>query len=101
MKQCLCQAPIGQSHTYIGFQSIWKAMIQYPLHGAMCITVKQCQKIQVAYLPTFLVKMGINQTTATAVQHGPINLGSLNIFDLETEQGMMQTKLVIAHLHKK
>ena len=74
-------------------------MIQYPL-GATCFTVKQCQKIQAVYLPTFLAKMGINQTTATAVQHGPINLGGLNIFNLETEQGVMQMKLVISHLHK-
>ena len=59
MKQRLCQAPIGRSHAYAGFQSIWKAMLQYPL-GAMCFTSKQCQKIQVVYLPTFLAKMGIN-----------------------------------------
>ena len=33
-------------------------MIQYPL-GAMCFTVKQCQKLQAVYLPSFLAKMGI------------------------------------------
>ena len=99
MKQCLCPAPVGRSHAYVSFQSIWKAMIQYPL-GATCFTAKQCQKLQAVYLPSFLSKMGINRTTATAVCHGPINLGGLNIFHLETEQGVMQTKLVISHLRK-
>ena len=75
-------------------------MIQYPL-GATCFTKKQCQKLQAAYLPSFLSKMGINQTTANAVRHGPTSLGGLNIFHLETEQGVMQTELVISHLQNK
>ena len=74
-------------------------MIQYPL-GATYFTAKQCQKLQAVYLPSFLSKMGINQTTATAVCHGPTSLGGLNIFHLKTEQGVMQTKMVISHLRK-
>ena len=43
IKQCLSKALLGQEHVNIGFQSIWQAMIQYPLR-ATCFTAKQCQK---------------------------------------------------------
>ena len=52
IKQRLSKAPIGCEHTWIGFQSIWCAMIQYPL-GATCFTSQQCQMIQAKYMPTF------------------------------------------------
>ena len=72
-------------------------MIQYPL-GATCFTAQQCQKIQTKYLPTFLSHMGINRTMATAVQHSPLHLGGFNVFNLETEQGVMKTKMVLSNL---
>jgi hypothetical protein len=52
---------------------------------------KQCNKIQARYLPTFLSKMGINRTTATAVRHGPISLGGMNLIHLKTEQAVEHT----------
>ena len=45
IKQRLCKAPLGREHTHIGFQSIWQAMIQYPL-GVTCFTHHQCKQIQ-------------------------------------------------------
>ena len=74
-------------------------MIQYPL-GAMCFTYQQCQKLQARYLPAFLSCMGINRTTATAVRHGPLHLGGLDIFNLAMEQGIQQTKMVISHTRR-
>jgi hypothetical protein len=59
-------APLGREHIVVGFRSIWKMMIQYPL-GVTCFSDKQCQQLQTKYLPYFLSKMGINRTTATAV----------------------------------
>ena len=97
MKQQISKAPLGCKHVHIGFQSIWRAMIQYPL-GATCFTAKQRQKIQAKYLTMFLSHMGINWTTAMAVQHGPIHLGGFNVFNLEIEQGVMKTKLVVSHI---
>ena len=86
IKQRLSKAPLGREHTHIGFQSIWRAMIQYPL-GATCFTSQQCKKIENKYLPTFLSWMG--------------NLGGLfDIFNLATEQGMVATKMVISHARK-
>ena len=74
-------------------------MIQYPL-GATCFTAKQYQKIQAKCLPIFLSCTGINQTMVTAIQHGPLHLGGVNVFNLEMKQGVMKTKLVISHLHQ-
>jgi hypothetical protein len=92
-------APLGCEHIGMGFGAIWKMMLQYPL-GATCFTHQQCHKLQSTYLPTFLSKMGINRTTSTAVQHGPMHLGGMGVFDLETEQGIQHTKLIVAHLQK-
>jgi hypothetical protein len=99
MNQRIKTAPLGREHIGIGFRAIWQMMIQYPL-GATCFTKKQCSQIQAKYLPTFLSKMGINRMTATAVRHGPPALGGMEVFQLETEQGVQQTSLVIAHLRK-
>jgi hypothetical protein len=74
-------------------------MIQYLL-GAMCFSHDQCRRIQARYLPTFLSKMGINCTTASAVHHGPLQLGGMDIYNLETEQGVIHTNLLVSHLWK-
>ena len=66
IKQHLSKVPLGQEHTHIGFQLIWRVMIQYPL-GATCFASQQCKQIQNKYLPTFLPQMGINHMTATAI----------------------------------
>ena len=93
-------APLGREHIGIGFRAICRMMIQYPL-GATCFMIKQCRKIQSQYLPHFLSKMGINQMTPTAIRHGPPHLGGMDIFRLETEQGVHHTKLVIGHFRKE
>jgi hypothetical protein len=100
MKQRIKQTPLGREYIGIGFRAIWQMMIQYPL-GATCFTKKQCSKIQSRYLPTFLSKMGINRTTPTAVRNGPPELGGMEIFQVDTEQGIQHTKLMIAHIRKE
>jgi hypothetical protein len=97
MRDQLKIAPLYREHVGIGFRSIWKMKLHYPI-GATCFTRKQCNKIQSQYLPTFLSKMGINRTTATAVRHGPQSLGGMDIFHLKTEQAVQHTKLTISHL---
>jgi hypothetical protein len=44
--------------------------------------------------------MGINRTTAMAVHHGPPSLGGIGVFNLETEQAVEHTKLMVSHLRK-
>jgi hypothetical protein len=100
MNKRVAAAPLGREHIGIGFRAIWRMMIQYPL-GATCFTKKQCNSLQAKYLPTFLSKMGINRTTSKAVRHGPPHLGGMEIYDLNTEQGVIHTKLVVAHLRKQ
>jgi hypothetical protein len=66
IKTKIAAAPLGREHIRIGFQAIWRMAIQYPL-GSTCFTKQQCDRIQSKYLPTFLSRMGINRSTATAV----------------------------------
>jgi hypothetical protein len=100
MGQKIRRAPLGCEHIGIGFRAIWCMMIQYPL-GATCFTIKQYHKLQAKYLPAFLSKMGINQMTPTAIRHGPPHLGGMDIFRLDTEQGIQHTKLIITHFPKE
>jgi hypothetical protein len=44
--------------------------------------------------------MGINRYTATAVRHGPAEYGGMEVFNLETEQGVQHACLLISHLRK-
>lgn len=86
-------APLNQEQVGIGFQSILRMKVQYPL-GAKCI------KIRSRYLPTFLCKQGINLMTATVVRHGPASLGRMEILNLKTKQAIQNTKRMVAHLGK-
>jgi hypothetical protein len=85
MRDRLKTAPlVNREHVAIRFRAIWQMKLKYCL-GATCFTKKQCDKLQARYLPTFLSKMGINRTTATAVRHGPTSLGGMvNVTHLET-----------------
>ena len=100
IKTKIAAAPLGREHIRIGFQAIWRMIIQYPL-GATCFNHQQCDRIQSKYLPTFLSRMGINRSTATAVRHGPLELGGMDIFLLGTEQGIQQTKMLLSHIRKQ
>jgi|JFJP01.1.fsa_nt_gi hypothetical protein len=49
----------------------------------------------------FLSKMGIRHQayyTATAVLHGPQSLGGMDVFNIETEQAVQHTKLMVLNL---
>lgn len=95
----LKKAPLNREQVRIGFNAIWKMKMRYPL-GATCFNKKQCNKIQARYLPTFLSKMGINRMMAKAVRHGPLELGGMDIFNLETEQAAEHMKLIVSHIRK-
>lgn len=99
MRDRLKVAPLNREHVGVGFRNIWKMKLLYPV-GATCFTNKQCQRIQARYLSTFLSKMGINRTTSSAVRHGPLSLGGMDIFHLATEQAVQHTKLMLSHLRK-
>jgi hypothetical protein len=45
--------------------------------------------------------MGINRSMAMAVQHGPLKLGGMEVFSLETEQGIQHTKMLLSHVKKQ
>jgi hypothetical protein len=100
MGQRLRAAPLGRDHIRTGVQSIWRMMIQYPL-GATCFNEKQCHQIQMKYLPYALSKMGFNRTTSTAVRHGPAYYGGMEVFNLEMEQGVQHTNMLLSHIRKQ
>ena len=44
--------------------------------------------VQTLMITTALQKLGASKTTPTAIRHGPLELGGLNIIDLRTELGI-------------
>ena len=52
----------------------------------------------------FLYKMGIRHQpyyTATAVLHGPQSLGGMDMFNIETQQAVQHTKLMVSNLRRR
>ena len=43
--------------------------------------------------------MGINQKFPRAVAYGPLEFGGLSLYDLTTEQGILQIKNLMEHVH--
>ena len=50
--------------------------------------------VQTSMITTALQKMGASKTTPTAIRHGPLELGGLNIIDLRTELGICNLKFL-------
>ena len=63
-----------------------------------CFMKLECFKIQQTFLPTFLSKMGIQQSTPATVCSGPILYGGMDKAEVWTDQGSGHDKLLIGSL---
>lgn len=61
---------------------------------AMATDEENLASVQASMVTTALQKMGAAKTTPTAIRHGPVELGGLNIIDLRTELGISNLKLL-------
>lgn len=99
LKKRLQTATLNREQAMIGFNSLWRPAIGYPL-PITSFTELQCKKIQSQYMPQFSSKMGFNRHTPNPIKYGPLRYGGLNIPSIRAEQGMGHVKLALSHLRK-
>ena len=78
-------APLSHHDAFIVYESLYRAMIRYPL-AVTHFSPKQCHSIQQPAIDALLPKMGLNQKMPRAVIYGPLSLGGREIMDLRNEQ---------------
>ena len=59
---------------------------------ALAIDEEELQQVQTQIIPAILNKLGHSSKTPTAIRHGPLALGGLDLLDLRTEMGISQLK---------
>jgi hypothetical protein len=97
LKHRLSSAHLTREQANIGFQSLWRPAIGYPL-PITSFTPKHCQKIQSQYMPQFSTQMGLNRHTPNAIKYGPLRYGGMNLPSIWAEQGAGHVKLALSHL---
>ena len=68
--------------------------MRYGLSSTIVHTAEDLHGIQSQVIATMLQKMRISSKIPTAICHGPIALGGLDLFDTRTEIGIEQLKLL-------
>jgi hypothetical protein len=71
--------------------------VDYSLH-LTSFSEKQCEDLNTVVRQHFLPKLGFNRNTPTAVVHGPMDQGGLDIIDFRSRQDELQVPDVIKHL---
>jgi hypothetical protein len=90
---------MNRESTRKGFTTMILQKFSYPL-GATCFTEKECNMIQAKFLPTVLLKMGINRSTPLDVHSCPSLYAGMTVSELWSIQGSSKNKLLIGHLRK-
>ena len=76
-------------HTF--HRTMYTPAMKYVL-PALAVDEEELGKVQTKVLASMLQKLGYSSKTPTAVRHGPIELGGLNLMDLRTELGISNLK---------
>ena len=84
--------------SYIAYRFCYIPFVSYSL-GTTTLQPKQLQSISSHATGSFLTKMGINKNFPRAAAFGPIEFGGLALFDLHTEQGVLQIKMLMEHVY--
>jgi hypothetical protein len=60
--------------------------------AALAVDEEDLNTIQSKIIPVILQKLHINRNLPTAIRHGPISLGGVDLYDLRTEAGLEAIK---------
>jgi hypothetical protein len=87
----LLSPTITASDTRIFHRSIYTPSMRYQL-AALAVDEEDLNTIQSKIIPVILQKLHINRNLPTAIRHGPISLGGVDLYDLRTEAGLEAIK---------
>lgn len=60
----------------------------------LAVNEEELHKVQSKIMAAVMQKLGLSSKTATALRHGPVDMGGLGIHDLRTEMGIAQLKIM-------
>ena len=88
---CLRSPRLNSSDVRVFHRSIYKPAMLYSL-PAIAIDEEELNSIQSKILPTLVQRLGLSSKLPTAIRHGPVEMGGLNLMDLRTECGIEMIK---------
>jgi hypothetical protein len=91
--KCLATSRITAAEMVTFLQTIYAPSMSYSL-PALAVKETQLTSVQTKMMATALNKMGASRTTPTAIRHGPLELGGLNLMDLRTEVGISNIRFL-------
>lgn len=68
---------------------------------AVAATEEHLASVQSKWISALLRKLGASRNTPTAVRHGPLELGGMNIVDLRTETGIARIKYMFNAVYRR
>lgn len=83
---------------YTAYRFCYIPFVSYSL-GTTTLTDHQLHSISGHATGTFLTRMGFNRHFPRAAAYGPLEFGGLALYDLTTEQGVLQIKLLLEHVY--
>ncbi|KAI2511184.1 hypothetical protein MHU86_3149 [Fragilaria crotonensis] len=72
-------------------RSIYSPAMRYSL-PAIAADEEELESIQSKIIPTIVQRLGFSSKMSTAIRHGPVSMGGLNLFDIRTECGIEMIK---------
>jgi Reverse transcriptase (RNA-dependent DNA polymerase) len=84
---------ITPENMLVFLRTMYAPSMLYPL-PAVATDEENLAQVQSLMITTALQKMGASKTTPTAIRHGPLELGGLNLIDLRTELGICNLKFL-------
>jgi hypothetical protein len=74
--------------------------VMFPM-PAIATTEEQLANVQAKWISALLRKLGAARTTPTAIRHGPLEMGGMNIADLRTETGIARIKYMFNAVYRR
>ena len=72
-------------------RTVYSPAMRYSL-PALAVDEEEFERVQSKILPTMVQRLGFSIKIPTAIRHGPILMGGLNLMDLRTECGIEMIK---------
>jgi hypothetical protein len=96
----LLSPTITASDTRIFHRSIYTPSMRYQL-AALSADEEELHSIQSRIIPVILQKLHINRNLPTAIRHGPITLGGMDLYDIRTDAGIEAIKYMRNAVYSK
>jgi len=90
----------SQEETWTALKSTISRKVVYPL-PALTLTEAECRSIMAPALKAALPRAGISSTISSIVQHAPTESLGLDVLDMYTEMGTLQTSFLAYHCWQK